>query len=133
MDAVGGKVSRSEIKVPGQKTWKNGMKCGSKKGRVEVRAWSELRASNTGRVVKDNPDDYRMHDRDQFVVAFVPEGTAVPRPPSAPNLDKLSDVTPSTTAPLTTAATSTTAPGATTTAATTATTTPGTTTSAAGP
>jgi hypothetical protein len=138
MDAVGGKVSRSEIKVPGQKTWKNGMKCGSKEGRVEARAWSEQRASATGRPVREDPADYRMHDRDQLVIAFVPEGTAIPRPPSAPNLDQLSDV-PSSSAPGATTtvpgATTTTAPGTPpTTAPNTATTAPGaTTTTAAGP
>jgi hypothetical protein len=113
MDAIGGKVSESEIEVPGQKTWKNGMKCGGKDARVEARAWSEARLSDTGRPVPGDPADYRFHDRDQLVIGFVPAGTAIPRPPSAPNLDQLSDVAPRPTVP---GATTTTVPGATTTA-----------------
>ena len=124
MEAVGGKVSASEIKLPGQKTMKNGMKCGSKKGRVEVRAWSDTRASETGRLLTGNPSDVRFHDRESLVIAFVPEGTKIPLPPSTPTLNQLSDV-----GPTSTLAPPTTAPGATTTTPTTA----PTSTTAAGP
>jgi hypothetical protein len=99
MDAIGGKVSSSEIEVPGQKTMKNGMKCGGKEGRVEVRAWSQERASPTGRPVTGNPEDFRLRDRESVTIAFVPEGTAVPRPPSTPTLNQLSDVGPTSTLP----------------------------------
>jgi hypothetical protein len=62
-------------------------------------------------------------------IAFVPEGTTIPQPPTAATLDNLSDVT--TTVPglpdASTSNTSTTAPGATTTAA------PPTSTTAPGP
>ena len=130
MDAVGGKVSSSEIKLPGQKTMKNGMKCGTKKGRVEVRAWSEIRSSAKGRLLKGNPSDVPLHDREQLVIAFVPEGTMIPRPPSAANLDQLSDLGSTSTLPETT----TTAPGATTTTPASPTTTaPTSTTTASGP
>ena len=57
---VNGNVSRSEIKVPGQKTMKNGMKCGKKPGRVEARVWTP--GSTNGTLVAGNPADVRFTD-----------------------------------------------------------------------
>ena len=120
MEAVNGNVSRSEIKVPGQKTMKNGMKCGKKPGRVEARVWTP--GSTNGTLVAGNPADVRFTDQELITIAFVPAGTQLPPPPSATQLNRLSDVAPSTTVPLsptTTAAggAATTAPPAATTSA----------------
>ena len=101
MEAVNGKVSSSEIKVPGQKTMKNGMKCGSKEGRVEVRTWAPGAApTSEGKRVVGDPADVRFVDRELITVAFVPEGTKVPPPESAAGLNSLSDVAPSATVPV---------------------------------
>jgi len=130
MEAVKGKVSTSEIEVPGQKTMKNDMKCGQKQGRVEARTWAAgASTSSDGKVVLGNPADIRLADRELITIAFVPSGTKVPPPPSAGQLNALSDVTPAatvppaTTAPIegttptTAASPSTTAPSPSTTAA----------------
>jgi hypothetical protein len=117
MDAVKGKVSTTEIKVPGQKTMKNGMNCGSDDGRVEVRIWdADAPATDKGRLVAGNPADVRLRDRELVTVAFVPEGTDIPRPPTAPQLDQLSDVPDTPNAPVATVPVdvpTTTVPGAT--------------------
>ena len=127
MEAAKGKVSTSEIKVPGQKTMKNDMKCGKKLGRVEARTWAAgASTSSEGKLVLGNPADIRFSDRELITIAFVPEGTKVPPPPSAGQLNALSDVTPAATIPPATAA----PPVATTTAPTTATTAPAPSTSA---
>jgi hypothetical protein len=94
MEAVSGKVSSSEIKVPGAKTMKNGDKCGKKEGRVEVRTWQKgAAADDRGKLVAGDPAKMRFRDNELFTVAFVPEGTKVPQPPTAANLDNLTDVT----------------------------------------
>jgi hypothetical protein len=135
MEAVSGKVSSSEIKVPGAKTMKDGDKCGKKEGRVEVRTWLKgASADDEGKLVAGDPAKMRFRDNELFTVAFVPEGTKVPQPPTASNLDNLSDVT--TTAPALPDVPTTTAPDvtATTLTATATTTAPATaTTSAPGP
>jgi hypothetical protein len=109
MDAVNGKVSSSEIKVPGQKTMKNGMKCGKKEARVEVRTWAAGAAPGAaGKLIVGNPANLRFTDRQLITVAFVPAGTNVPPPESAPQLNSLSDVAPTATVPVSPEAT---APG----------------------
>lgn len=119
MDAVKAKVTSSEIKIPGEKTMKNGDKCGNKEGRVEARTWNKgAPADDEGKLVAGNPADMRLLDNQLVTIAFVPEGTKVPQPPSAPTLDNLSDVTTTTPAlpdvPTTTPGATTTAPPATT-------------------
>ena len=115
MDAVDGKVSSSEIKVPGQKTMKNGMKCGAKEGRVEVRTWPGDSAPGAeGKLVVGNPANLRFTDRQLITVAFVPSGTTVPPPESAGGLNTLSDVGPTASVPVSPEGTAPTTPPATT-------------------
>jgi hypothetical protein len=121
MDAIGGKVSTSEISIPGEKTMKNGDNCGKKDGRVEVRTWEKgAPAGQEGKLVAGNPSNMPLRDNELVTIAFVPEGTDVPQPPTAATLDNLSDVT--TTVPALPDVT-TTAPGATTSVSTATTTT----------
>ena len=132
MEAVNGKVSSSEIKVPGAKTMKNGDKCGKKDGRVEVRTWEKgASADDKGKLVAGDPAKMRFRDNELFTVAFVPEGTKVPQPPTASTLDNLSDVT--TTLPALPDLPTTTAPGVTTTTTSPTATTTTTSTAAPGP
>jgi hypothetical protein len=102
MEAVNGSVSSSEIKLPGQKTMKNGMKCGKKPGRVETRIWTP--GSTTGSLVTGNPANLRFTDHELITIGFVPAGTKLPPPPSAAQLNRLSDVAPPSTVPPTTTA-----------------------------
>ncbi|HEX2043691.1 MAG TPA: hypothetical protein VHF24_13740 [Acidimicrobiales bacterium] len=104
MDAVKGEVSESEIRVPGQETKKNGMKCGEKPARVQAKTWPSKDPNVEGTMFNGDPADIRFTDGQLITVAFVPDGTDIPRPVSAPNLDRLTDVP---------GATTTTAPGAT--------------------
>jgi hypothetical protein len=100
MEAVKGKVSSSEIKVPGQKTMKNDMKCGKKTGRVEARTWAPgASTSSEGKLVLGNPANIRFVDRELITIAFVPAGAKVPPPSSAGQLNSLSDVSPPATVP----------------------------------
>jgi hypothetical protein len=72
-------VTRTEIKVPGQKTFKNGDKCGDKEGEVQIFV--------DGKKRDDDPTKIRLKDQQKIVFAFVPKDTdKVPEPPSVPNL-----------------------------------------------
>ncbi|MDP8976165.1 MAG: hypothetical protein M3N28_07365 [Actinomycetota bacterium] len=84
-ETVGLSVSEDEVKV-GDKTYKNGDKCGDKEGRLQVLL--------NGKERPGDPKDIRLQDRDQLVIAFAPRDDAkVPEnPPSAANLDNLNDV-----------------------------------------
>lgn len=114
------KVNATEFKVPGGETWRDGKECDGKSGEVQFFVNGQRRSGD--------PKSYRMNDRDLLVLAFAPRDAEVPKtPPSAPNLDNLSDVGPTTTttpegapaegapaegAPADPNATTTTAPGA---------------------
>jgi hypothetical protein len=105
------------LKFPGGKTYHDGDKCDGKAGEVQLFV-------NNNRV-SGNPAEYKPKDRDLIVVAFAPKSADIPKiPPSAPNLDKLEDVAPTTTTTVPgtppapdTGSTTTTVPGATTTTA----------------
>jgi len=111
-DTVDMKLNTTSFKLPGEsKTYRDGETCKGKVGEVQfyvnAKRW-------TG-----NPSDYHPKDRDLLVLAFVQKGTKPPEliPPSAPQLDKLTDVAqPSTTTSIPAGKSTTTqAPGGTTT------------------
>jgi hypothetical protein len=83
-ETVGLSVSEDEVKV-GDKTYKNGVKCGDKEGRLQVLL--------NGKERPGDPKDIRLQDRDKLVIAFAPADAKIPEdPPSAANLDNLNDV-----------------------------------------
>jgi hypothetical protein len=83
-DAVGLSVSENQVKA-GDKTYKNGDKCGDKEGRLKVLL--------NGNERPGDPKDIRLQDRDKLVIAFAPRDAKIPEdPPSAPTLDNLNDV-----------------------------------------
>src|SRR5207248_1696254 len=130
-----------EIKgIPGQKTYKNGDKCGDKTGEDKVYVNEKLRAGD--------PDKIKVTDSGHLVVAFVPKSVEPPvsELPSIKNLSNTNAAEPgktgqttgtnpvdlaTLTTPPTTATTA--APGATTTTAPTGTTTATTTATTAAP
>ena len=67
-----------EIKLPGDKTYKNGDKCGDKTGEVE--AWVG------GKQVPGDPRNIRIKDGSNITIAFVPKDTKVPETPSVKNI-----------------------------------------------
>jgi len=120
------KVTSSKVQVPGADARSNGDKCGDKTAQVRTKVWDSRDPADQGRIVTGNPADIRPTDGMLITVAFEPDGADIPRPPSAGQLDKLTDVDPQTTSTL---------PGSSTTVVpdplATTTTTPGSTTSTA--
>jgi hypothetical protein len=90
-DSVGMKLSNTSFKLPGDdKTYRDGQDCKGKNSEVQLFVNGKRRSGN--------PANYKPNDRDNLVLAFAPRDAKVPTvPPSAPNLDNLSDVAPTTT------------------------------------
>jgi hypothetical protein len=114
----------------------NGDSCGDElgEGTVQLKVWDSP-DDEDGRLLDGDFADYAPQDFSMFVLAFVPEGTEIPKPPAEniANLRAPVDVVGSTIPPIDPALTSTTAPGTETTASTapgTETTAPGTETTA---
>ena len=112
-DTVGVTATDTQLKLPGEDSaHKNGQDCNGKAATIITKVWDTRAASDTGHIVSGAPGDNRLRDNQLITVAFVPEGTEIPRPPSEKQLDNLSDVAGATT---TTTPTSSTVPGETTT------------------
>jgi len=102
-DSVGAKVSSDKLELPGQGTKRNGDKCDNGAGVVQTKVWDTRDASDQGRIVAGDASSIRPKDGQLVTVAFVPEGTDIPKPPSERTLDNLSDVQqPTSLAPTTT-------------------------------
>ncbi|MGQ0743987.1 MAG: hypothetical protein ACT4OS_06560 [Acidimicrobiales bacterium] len=94
-DAVDVKVTDSSITgVPGSPPRKNGDECDGRKSVVQTRVWDFDDPEDTGRVHVGDPSDLKPDDRSLVTVAFMPEGAEIPKPPSADNLDQLTDLGP---------------------------------------
>lgn len=122
-DTVGATVKADSFKLPNDTTHKNGQKCGDQVANVVTKVWDTRAASDQGHIVTGNPSDIHPKDQMLITIAFVPAGTDIPKPPSEPQLDNLSDVGANATSTTTTpdqatttvpGDTTTTAPGATT-------------------
>jgi hypothetical protein len=81
----GFKISKTRLQYPGDKTYKNGDKCGSKPAKVKVLVWSDEN-DDTPEDATDDPHAIRVRDLQLVTFAFVPEGTDIPKPPSVANL-----------------------------------------------
>ena len=112
-------VTDTSIKAAGIDK-KNGDKCGTKKGTLQLKVWNSPDDAKGHLIAKDFAD-YHPQEFTMWVLAFVPEGTDIPQPPedAIQALQAPSDVTgASTTAPpeggtptTTPGSTETTAPG----------------------
>lgn len=85
-------ASATKIGLPGQDARKNGQKCGDSPAQVRTKVWDSRDPADQGRMVAGNPSDLRPTNGSLITVAFVAEGVDIPRPPTAGNLDKLTDV-----------------------------------------
>jgi hypothetical protein len=87
-ETVGLEVSEDMVQVPGGKRYRNGDTCeGGKKGEIQVLLNGDERTGD--------PKDLRLRDRDLLVIAFAPTDADIPEtPPSASQLDNLTDVSP---------------------------------------
>ncbi len=83
-DAVGMSLNEDRFKVPGAGTFIEGEKCGDKRATVQIFLNGDERFGD--------PKDIRLRDRDAIIIAFAPEGTEIPPPPSLRQLDNLTDV-----------------------------------------
>jgi len=115
-ETVGLEVGSQSFTVGGTE-YANGYDCNGEPGQVVLYVWPPDDPDAEPQVVTSDIGGFRLDvDRQQFTLAVVPEGTEVPRPESAGELDQLSDLDPVEAPPTTatTASTATTvAPGAT--------------------
>jgi hypothetical protein len=100
-DYPGMELSSNALRYPGKKLYKNGDRCGSAPGHVQVDVWSSLAASSP-RVLTSNVDKLRLEDGQLITIAFVPKGAKVPEPPSRTELLKAVSTTTTTTPKTTT-------------------------------
>ncbi len=104
-DTLDVKATATELKLPGEESsHKDGQKCGDQNATLITKVWDTRASSDSGRIVSGDPGSIRLKDQQLITIAFVPEGTDIPKPPSQAQLDNLSDV----------AGATTTVPGATT-------------------
>ena len=122
-DTVGAEISDDRIELPGQDTKRNGDRCDNGPGRIQPKVWATRAPTDPGRIVEGDPSNIRPQDNQLITIAFVPEGTDIPRPPSEPSLDALTDV-PGATTTTSVNPTTTSSSTSTTTAPTTSTSTP---------
>lgn len=81
----GFKLKTKEMEYPGVKRVKDGMKCGDKKATLQMWVWDNEQ-DQKGRVIPGDPRRVRIRDNMLLTIAFVPERTEVPKPPSVNNL-----------------------------------------------
>jgi len=62
-------------------TYDNGRKCGSSSGRVQTLIWGSPSASAPFAPITTNQDAIHYGNGELYMVAFVPKGAVVPRPP----------------------------------------------------
>ena len=93
-DTVAVEASESRLELPGQDARRNGQKCGERDAQIRTRVWDSRDPADQGRIVEGDPKDIRPTDGMLITIAFVPEGVDIPRPPTADNLDRLTDVDP---------------------------------------
>jgi hypothetical protein len=99
LELVKARVTSTEITLPNQDTKRNGDNCGDRESVVQIMRWPSKAPDVEGTLYAGDPGDLRPRDRELITVAFLPRGDEIPRPPSADELDRLSDVSPITTAP----------------------------------
>lgn len=95
-DYPGMELSSNAVRYPGKKLYKNGDRCGSAPGHVQVDVWSSLAASSP-EVLTSNVDKLRLENGQLITIAFVAKGAKVPEPPSRTELLKAVSTTTTTT------------------------------------
>lgn len=111
-------ISNDELRI-GDETFKEGdQKCGDKDAEVVVAQWKDVQTTdaNPARITSDMDDVRFREDGEGYVIAFVPEGTDIPKPESADTLAELGAVDAGGTTSTSAEGSTTTAPGSETTA-----------------
>lgn len=71
-------------------TWHDGDECNGEPARVMVARWDDAAAGRDPEIITDDMTGIRFRaDGEAYTIAFVPEGTDIPLPPSAANLAEL--------------------------------------------
>ena len=82
----------------GNNTLSNGAKCGDQDGRWVAGYWASTADEKPSFTFTDNFNDIRFRDNNSaLTLAFVPEGTEIPKPDSIPQLSQLTDIDPTVT------------------------------------
>jgi hypothetical protein len=91
LDNAGIEITDDSLTI-GDETWTEGEdQCDGKDGEVVVAQWTNVQSGDANpSLVETDPGDLRFRgDGEGYVVAFVPEGTDVPKPETAANLAEL--------------------------------------------
>jgi hypothetical protein len=79
------RVTDTEIRLPGGKTYKNGDKCGDKPGRVAVYRWDSVN-DETPTVITSGIDKIRIANEKVVAFSFNPAGATLEKPASVKGL-----------------------------------------------
>lgn len=82
----GFRVTDTEIRLPGGKTYKNGDKCGDKPGRVAIYRWDSV-TDKTPTIITSDIDKVRIGNLKVVAFSFNPVGSTLEQPPSVKNLE----------------------------------------------
>ncbi len=91
LDNAGIEITDDSLTV-GDKTWTEGKdKCDGKDAEVVVAQWTDVQSTDANpSLIETDAGDLRFRgDGEGYVVAFVPEGTDIPKPDTAANLGEL--------------------------------------------
>jgi hypothetical protein len=77
---TGLQVTDSSVKASGIDR-KNGDKCGSKPGTLQLKVWNST-SDTAGHLIKKDFGKYNPQEFTMWVLAFVPKGTDIPQPPA---------------------------------------------------
>lgn len=81
-ETVGMEISDDRLVLPNGEEYTNGDECDGEPGEVQVKVW-DSNADQQGRLLEGGFGDYAPRDGSVLTIAFVPEGTDIPKPPSA--------------------------------------------------
>jgi hypothetical protein len=81
----GFRVSDTEIRLPGGKTYKNGDKCGDTPGRVAVYRWDSVN-DETPTIITSGIDNIRIANEKIVTFSFNPDGANLEKPASVKGL-----------------------------------------------
>jgi hypothetical protein len=91
LEEVDVELEEDRLEIPGRKAFENGGKCGDKRAEVQVVSWDTPDDATSTRVEAD-PGALRLKDSQVITVAFAPEGTEIPKPPTAAKVFDPGDV-----------------------------------------
>lgn len=84
------KVKDDSIEMPNGETYTNGDDCNGEPGEVKLAVWDQAADAEPSEILTENHDSARLAKNGQaYVLAFVPEGTEIPKPPTVGGLSSV--------------------------------------------